>query len=354
MHAQGEGIRLSRVGHLLASLFQRPRLPPGTSFLEGATPPTPVYHSRGEIAPFFSAPTSASARNTFLASMSMMNAECTLLPGTFGIFVQVFLGCACFTTLIVKWQTEKPRPRPGAVFVRDSSKQFVGGLYMHTLNMLTALVFATRESAGDECDWYWVNIMADCTLGTFLNCLFLRLTERLFQYQSGVYEDSAAMAEAAIVSAAEVNVAGSAASSANGTTSQQRTGVAAAAEAGAGEAPETDSGKNASFVKRAFVALTPAYRFQIAAWLLCLTCMKLSMVVIFLLIGEWMAAEASFLIDFIFGPTSVHNKAKLVFVMIVTPTVMNVFQFWVTDTFLKAPTPKIEGFDQPLNQEEPR
>ncbi|CAD7966627.1 unnamed protein product [Amoebophrya sp. A120] len=243
-----------------------------------------------------------------VAPEDALQTSCTILPGFFGVFVQVVLGVCCFSTLIVKWRFEKPFPRPAVIFFRDSSKQFVGGAYMHALNMLAAYIFATKKSNGDECDWYWVNVVIDCTLGTFLNCIYLRITEKLFSYSSGVYEDS---------SYAEIGNAEN--TSAAGTTAMEQ---------------ETKS--ILTRIKLFFKALTPAYRFQIGAWILVLTCMKLTMILIFFQFGEYLVKYASELIDGLFGPTSSTNKLKLVFVMIVTPVVMNIFQFWVSDSFLKA------------------
>ncbi|CAD7931556.1 unnamed protein product [Amoebophrya sp. A25] len=248
--------------------------------------------------------------------------ECTLVPGMFGVFVQVALGVFCFSSLIVKWQVETPPIRPGIIFARDSSKQILGGCYMHSLNMLAAIIFATKRSAGDECDWYWVNIMIDCTLGTLLNCFYLRRTESWFGYESGVYEDSPRL-EAADTQALN----GEAAGSSNPNNARDVTAV------------------KENFCTKLLRAITPAYRFQIACWLLVLTIMKSSMIIIFLIFGELLATGSSVLIDALFGQA--HNRLKLLFVMVFTPTVMNIFQFWVSDSFLMASRQRTD-LHQPL------
>eukprot|EP00443_Scrippsiella_acuminata_P099378 CAMPEP_0115675424 /NCGR_PEP_ID=MMETSP0272-20121206/54143_1 /TAXON_ID=71861 /ORGANISM="Scrippsiella trochoidea, Strain CCMP3099" /LENGTH=116 /DNA_ID=CAMNT_0003114391 /DNA_START=115 /DNA_END=461 /DNA_ORIENTATION=+ len=44
-----------------------------------------------------------------------------------------------------------------------------------------------EQSVGDECAWYWVNIMLDTTFGVLLCYWLLKVTEALFGYSSGNY-----------------------------------------------------------------------------------------------------------------------------------------------------------------------
>lgn len=122
-----------------------------------------------------------------LLSLAASQGDCVLFPGFFGYVVQALLALWCILVLYVKWKRESPQ-RPGAIFLRDMSKQIVGGMWVHVLNILCALLLVKRSvGPADECDWYWVNIMADTTLGVFVEYKLLRWSERWFGYKSGVY-----------------------------------------------------------------------------------------------------------------------------------------------------------------------
>merc|ERR1712048_193983 len=58
----------------------------------------------------------------------------------------------------------------------DSSKQLFGAGLIHVLNLLFAQRLQSHYMIlGDECDWYWINIVVDCTIGVFVNYLLLHL-----------------------------------------------------------------------------------------------------------------------------------------------------------------------------------
>ncbi len=200
---------------------------------------------------------------------------CILFPGRFGLAVQGALGAFCFCTLIVKWLREKPR-RPLQVFSRDSSKQVIGGLVIHILNLLVSMLLSIGR-VGDECDWYFTNIVTDCTLGVVITWRLLRWSEARFGYKSGEYDRSMV---------------------------------------------ETDRGPVSN----------AGYRRQIVIWVGIVTCMKLVITLMLVLCGPMLEKVSQFLL-WVFDDS---YKTKLIVVMIVTPTVMNTLQFWLLDTALKA------------------
>ena len=54
--------------------------------------------------------------------------------------------------------------------------------------MLCAFLFGRYlEATIDQCGWYWINIMIDTTVGVGIAYMFLKLTERVFGYESGNY-----------------------------------------------------------------------------------------------------------------------------------------------------------------------
>ncbi|KAJ2376120.1 hypothetical protein IW150_002169 [Coemansia sp. RSA 2607] len=100
------------------------------------------------------------------------------LVGPFSIFVQVLVGTLGFSTLIIKRHFERPR-RPWLVWGFDVSKQMIGGSLMHMCNLLVSALIGA-EHAGDEdatnpCSWYVLNLTIDCTVGVLFMAAYLKL-----------------------------------------------------------------------------------------------------------------------------------------------------------------------------------
>lgn len=124
------------------------------------------------------------------------NANCALLGG-FAIAVQLLMGIMVMGTLIWKRQREKPR-RPWKIWVLDISKQMLGQLFVHSLNVLLSSIIA---NVGDfnPCSLYLLNILVDTTLGVAIIYLTLRITTHILTdvmgrkgFVSGQYTDSPA------------------------------------------------------------------------------------------------------------------------------------------------------------------
>mmetsp|Transcript_123703 Transcript_123703/g.357840 ORF Transcript_123703/g.357840 Transcript_123703/m.357840 type:complete len:242 (+) Transcript_123703:86-811(+) len=204
--------------------------------------------------------------------------HCQVLGDRFGFLVQGVLFAVVMSTLAFKWRMERPR-RSLRVFVLDSSKQVIGAGAIHVMNMLCAIAFASRSQAVvvDECAWYWVNIMVDTTFGVLLCYWLLKGTEQLLGYDSGDYGKKA------------------------------QTGI--------------DWDQQPDYWK---------WGEQIVVWCMIVMLMKL-IVVLLLFVGDsfwiWLSVMAT---HWITDP-----QLRLLFVMVVTPTLMNMFQFCITDSFLK-------------------
>lgn len=92
---------------------------------------------------------------------------CRLLPGFNGLVVQGILMALSFLLLVCKKKIEvKYSNRTWSEFALDSSKQVIGSLWLHALNLIIAVQQHKHHEAGDSCDWYWINIVVDCTIGT--------------------------------------------------------------------------------------------------------------------------------------------------------------------------------------------
>lgn len=104
--------------------------------------------------------------------------QCELI-GTFSLITQACLGLLCLSSLLVKRFYELPMRRSWPVWVFDVLKQLIGALGVHIFNVLLAIVKTTKspsmmaqgdedEDLGDPCDWYFLNIVFDCTIGVFV------------------------------------------------------------------------------------------------------------------------------------------------------------------------------------------
>jgi hypothetical protein len=215
--------------------------------------------------------------NSALHGHLVPSSQCQVLSGVSGVMVQGALFAVSVSALLLKWKFEEPRRLIG-VFLLDSSKQFVGAGVIHALNMICAVTFAHLEaSVADECAWYWVNIMIDTTFGVLVCWGLLKLTERFFGYDSGHY--------------------------------------------GKGASTGINWEANPDYQK---------WLHQIMVWCGIVAIMKTVVVIL-------MYTFAPFWINVSVACTHwiIDRNRRLLFVMLVTPTFMNMFQFLATDSFLK-------------------
>ena len=129
------------------------------------------------------------------APLSVQSAEglehCSLLGGTFAMFVQFALAAAAIGTLVYKRHSEKPQ-RPWRVWFFDASKQAYAGFLQHLVNIAFGMWFAS-SGAASECAWYAVNFAISVVCGVFLLWgamrLYTRIVERfrLHYLRSGEY-----------------------------------------------------------------------------------------------------------------------------------------------------------------------
>jgi len=203
--------------------------------------------------------------------------SCQVLSGVSGYAVQALLFGFCVGGLLIKWRLEEPQ-RKLLIFFLDSSKQFVGAGVIHALNLICAMVFTRFEaSAADECAWYWINIMIDTTFGVAVCFALLKVTERVFGYDSGHYGKGA------------------------------QTGI--------------DWQANPDFNK---------WLSQIFVWCCIVSIMKMVVVAVMFAFATLWERVAVTCTQWITNETM-----RLLFVMVLTPTCMNMFQFLATDSFLK-------------------
>lgn len=49
----------------------------------------------------------------------------------------------------------------------------------HFLNVGLAILLSSKDD-GNQCEWYFITYMLDCTIGVVINIIFITLFEKLF------------------------------------------------------------------------------------------------------------------------------------------------------------------------------
>lgn len=219
-----------------------------------------------------------------------ISTECYILAGVTGKVTQFVLFLCCCAALLLKW-SQFHDGRDFFEFLMDSSKQLLGAGWIHVLNLLFAekLEQQFETSGGDECDWYWINIVVDCTFGVGVTYILLQLSMRFVQSVIPEQADDFRTGEYRV----------------NGIT---------------------DAGK---YVK------------QLAVWLVIVSSMK-GLMVAFMAVGH---SPLLGLAGIALAPFAASPNLKLLVAMIATPFCMNALQFWVTDNFIKKKGGMIEEDD---------
>lgn len=116
-------------------------------------------------------------------SSSSDDGKCELV-GTFSLFTQACLGFLCLLSLITKRSFEYPERRTWQVWFFDVSKQVIGAMGVHIFNLLLSILkaqsdvktfrkkkddcYENDDCTGSPCDWYFLNIVLDCTIGVYI------------------------------------------------------------------------------------------------------------------------------------------------------------------------------------------
>lgn len=134
--------------------------------------------------------------------------KCELI-GTFSLITQALLGVLCLSSLIVKRFYEYPLRRTWPVWFFDVMKQLIGALGVHVFNVFLSILKSKKDpslkctrnkdkddtdNSIDPCDWYFLNIVFDCTIGVLvLYFVFNALNKvcrkwlKITQIESGQY-----------------------------------------------------------------------------------------------------------------------------------------------------------------------
>ncbi|CCE89963.1 uncharacterized protein TDEL_0A06310 [Torulaspora delbrueckii] len=122
--------------------------------------------------------------------MPLYNSDdtCQLL-GPVSIVIQVLMGTAAVASLLIKRNHEHPR-RKMIVWMYDVAKQISGALGIHFINLALSVVkrggprmFNGNDNDDDsECDWYFLNLLLDTTIGIPILWASLTIIESILGY----------------------------------------------------------------------------------------------------------------------------------------------------------------------------
>jgi len=215
--------------------------------------------------------------------------SCSLLGPT-ALLVQGLMGILVILALVYKRHRE-PRKRPWRIWFFDVSKQVFGQAFVHSLNLLISGLGAIHSSRGkNACVFYFFNVLIDTTLGVAIIYGLLHLVNYILinKFQLKGFMS--------------------------------------------GEYGSPPSWLN--------------WARQTVVYAVVLTAMKL-MVIAILAIWPGLIDVGAWLL----GWTGNGGNFQIIFVMGIFPIVMNIVQFWIIDTIVKArdalstpiPTPRDEA-----------
>ncbi|KAL3232188.1 Uncharacterized protein RNJ44_04104 [Nakaseomyces bracarensis] len=118
---------------------------------------------------------------------------CQLL-GPASLFVQFLMGISALGLLLFKRNREHPR-RKLDVWLFDIGKQVIGALGIHFINVGISVIKRHKQNkriiynsdndddgTEDQCDWYFLNLLLDTTIGIPILWLALNALTKLLQY----------------------------------------------------------------------------------------------------------------------------------------------------------------------------
>lgn len=199
--------------------------------------------------------------------------HCHLLSGWYATLIQGLIASLCILVLVIKRYTEVPR-RDFVVWFLDVAKQSFGSSLSHISNIFLSIIIARNISDSDECQWYILAYMADSVLGSMINFSLLSIFERKMKHHQIEYLQLGNY----------------------------------------GNPPRITS-----------------WLLQLGVWT---SIVLIGKIVVLCILIQFMIPFNSGL-QKVFIIFSGHPKLELFVVMILIPMILNVLQFWITDTCLK-------------------
>lgn len=223
-----------------------------------------------------SRPTPSSKLISAIPHAALDTDTCSLL-GPFSILIQAIMAVIVLASLLYKRHREKPK-RKYRIWTADVSKQVLGQAFVHMFNIFISDSMASLPSKGNPCALYFMNIFIDTTIGVFVLFLALNAITKLV------------------------------------CKTLKRTPASLGLSSGTYPHPFL-----ASWLK------------QISIYFLGLVILKLFVIGLFWLGGEALVQFGNGVIEGI----SHNPKVQILMVVMVGPTILNVLQFLLIDSFIK-------------------
>ncbi|KAH0840246.1 vacuolar membrane protein-domain-containing protein [Lanmaoa asiatica] len=221
--------------------------------------------------------------------------SCQLLGPT-ALIVQALMGILAVLSLVYKRHRETQK-RPWKIWLFDVSKQVFGQMFVHGLNVLISDL-GSHHSAGNACTYYFLNILLDTTLGRILCISELTCGSKAADL-IGVGLIYLVLQSSTWLLSKKLGIKG---------------------------------------LKTGQYGNPPSVTFwvrQAAVYVFSITTMKLLVVALF---AVWPGISS--IGDWLLGWTTIGDgdSVQVIFVMGIFPVIMNVLQFWLIDSIVKAST----------------
>jgi len=131
-----------------------------------------IYERKDDVHPTLNASSSVSTSTLFRDSDDVDLHSCRLL-GPIALTVQGLMGVLVILSLVYKRHREKPM-RPWRIWLFDVSKQVVGQMFVHAFNVFVSDL-VSHHSSNNACVSYFLNILIDTTVGVGLIYVVLRV-----------------------------------------------------------------------------------------------------------------------------------------------------------------------------------
>ncbi|EDO05491.1 vacuolar membrane family protein [Babesia bovis T2Bo] len=276
--------------------------------------------------------------------------RCTLIPGLFGLTIQLVLCVISITFVFLKYAFETPR-RPPLVFLMDFVTMMCGSGTVHVLNILSSILIqrfqnGSESDMGDECNIYFMTTLFDSTFGIYIEYRivrylairkeaqhYLELTRKsVFNPTNEELADATRIATAALTRGVPVqgfsgdleNHSGGRRNDSSGFGGMQQD-TERVSRWSQLLSVITDSGQwfrtmgNKKFLE------------NLISWLAIVCGLKIISITLFTIFSGAVNSAGDFLLGFLHK----QNTLKLLFVMIGAPLVLNVFQYCITDSIIK-------------------
>ncbi|GBE62228.1 related to Vacuolar membrane protein [Babesia ovata] len=281
--------------------------------------------------------------------------RCTLLPGIFGLSIQLFLCIISIAVVFIKYRMETPR-RSLPAFLMDFITLMCGSGTVHVVNILSSIMIQRlhegSDAVGDECNLYFMTTLFDATIGIFLEYKIVRYLAIRKEAHHYLQRTRKSVFTPTTEELADATRIATAALSSGSPLGMNETDLE-------GHLPDRDEGDHVfeslefsmeggwrrRFWRHLVRLVTSPNQWardmgnekfveNLLSWMAIVCSLKVFSIAVFAIFS----GSINSIGDFILGFFEKRHTLKLLFVMVGAPLVLNVFQYCVTDTIIKLKT----------------